>query len=105
MAATVELSLTLDLMGNSLKNLFVWKYFLNWNQILVKWALDDLRSELYPMTLPANQDGHHSQIQSNIGPYGKFIIKFSPLNLLAQLKPNFENCLSVTVSEYPKNAN
>ena len=60
MAATVQLNLTLDPMGNSLKNLFVWNYFLNLNQTLVEWSLGGPLSELYPMTPPANQDGRHS---------------------------------------------
>ena len=46
-------------------------------------------SELYPMTLPANQDGRHSRTLFNIGPYGKFIKKSSHLELVAQLEPNF----------------
>jgi len=48
-------------MGNSLKNLLVWNYFLNWNQTLVEWSLGWSLSELYPMTPPANQDGCHSR--------------------------------------------
>ena len=39
MAATAELSLTLDPMGNSLKNLLFWKFMLNLNQTLVEWSL------------------------------------------------------------------
>ena len=41
------------------------------------------------MTPPANQDGRHSQTLFNIGPYRKFILKSSRLELLAQLEPNF----------------
>ena len=59
MAATAELSLRLDPMGHPLKNILVWIYLLHWNQTLVKWSLGGPLSELYPMTLPANQDGRH----------------------------------------------
>ena len=60
MAATAKLSLTLDTMGNSLKNLLVWNYLLIINQTLLKWSLGGPITELHMMTLPANQDGHHS---------------------------------------------
>ena len=89
MAATAELSLTLDPMGNSLKNLLVWNYLLNLNQTLLKWSLDGPLSELYPMTQPANQDGRHSRTLFNIGRYGKFVKNSSRLELLAQCEPDF----------------
>ena len=38
MAATAELTLTWDHMGNSLKNLLVWNCWANWNQTLVVWS-------------------------------------------------------------------
>jgi len=60
MAATAELSLTLDPMGNLLKKIFIWNCLLNWNQTFLKWSLGEPLSELYPMTRPANQDGRHS---------------------------------------------
>ena len=89
MAVTAKLCLTLDPMGNSLKNLLVWNYLFNLKQTLLKWSLGGPLSELYPMTSPANQDGRHSRTKFNIGPYGKFIKKSSGLELLAQLEPNF----------------
>ena len=89
MAATAALSLTLDPIGNSFKNLLVWNYLLNLNQTLLKRSLGGPLTELYQMTLPANQDGRHSQTLFNIGPYGKFNRKSSHLELLAQLEPNF----------------
>ena len=60
MAATAELSLTLDPMGNSLKNLLVWNYLINLNQTLMEWSLGDPLSELYLMTPLTNQDGRLS---------------------------------------------
>ena len=91
MAATAKLSLTLltlDPMENSLKNLLVWNYLLNLNQTLLKLSLGGPLTELYPMTLPANQDGRHSRTLFNIGPYGKFVKKSSCLELLAQFEPD-----------------
>ena len=88
MAATAELSLTLDPMGNSLKILLVWKYLLNCNKTLLKLSLNGLLSELYPLTPPAKQDGHHGRTKFNIGPYGKFIKTSSRLELLVQFEPN-----------------
>ena len=89
MAATAELSLTLDPMGKSLKNLLVWNYSLNWNQTFLKWFLGGSITELYPMTLAANQGGGHSRTLFNIRPYGKFIRKSSHPELVAQLELNF----------------
>ena len=90
MAAIAELSLILDPMGNSLKNLLIWNYLLNLNQTLLKWSLDGPLTELYKKkNLRTNQDGRHSQTLFNIGPYGKFIKKSSCLELLVQLEPNF----------------
>ena len=83
MAATAELSLTLDPIGNSFKNLLVWNYLLNWNKTLLKMSYNGLLSELYPMTPSTNQDGRHGR------PYGKFIKTSSRLELLAQLEQNF----------------
>ena len=71
MAATAELGLTLDPMGNSLKNLLIWNYSLSWNQTLVKWSLGEPLSVLYWMTPPVNQDGRHSLTYFNIVPYVK----------------------------------
>ena len=48
--------------------------------------LGDLLSEFYLITPPANQDCHLNPINSNIGPYGKFIKKCSCLELPAQLE-------------------
>ena len=56
---------------------------------MVKLSLDFSLSELYPMTLPTEQDGRHSGTEFNIGPYGKFIKKSFRLELLAQLEANF----------------
>ena len=81
--------LILDPMVNSLKKILVWEHSLNRNKTLMKWSLGGPLSELYPMTPPANQDGRRSRTQVNIGPYGKFILKSSCLDLLAQLEPNF----------------
>ena len=88
MAATAELSLTLDPVGNSLKNLLVSNYLFNLNQTLLKWSLVGPLSELYLMTPPVNQDGRHSRTLFNIGPYGKFVKKSSWLELLAQFEPD-----------------
>ena len=76
-------------MGNSMKNLLVWNYLLKWNQTLVEWSLGDPLSELFPMTLPANQNGGLSRTKFNIGPYGKFNEKSSCLELLAEKELNF----------------
>ena len=81
MAATAELSLTLDPMGNSLKNLLVWNYLLNWNETLLKLSYNGLLLEFYLMTPSANQDGRHSRTKFKIGPYVKFIKKSSGLEL------------------------
>ena len=77
-------------MENSLKNLLVWNYLLNLNQTLLKWSLGGPLTELYPMTLPSNQDGRKSRTLFNIGPYGKLIRKSTRLELVAQLELNFE---------------
>ena len=82
MAATAELSLTLDPMENSLKNLLVWNFLLNWNKTSVEWFLGGPLSELYPMTPPAYQDNRHSWSYFNEEPNGKFIDNFLVCNYL-----------------------
>ena len=64
MAATAELSLTLNPMGNSLKNFFGLEVFVHlipkFNEMVTIDGPLSLR-ELCPMTQPANQDGCHSR--------------------------------------------
>ena len=57
MAPTAELSLTQDPMGNSHKNLLVWKQLLNWNQTLIKQSLDGPLPKLCLVVPPSDQDG------------------------------------------------
>ena len=61
---------------------FSVRFFVNQTQAH---PTESLVSEIYPMTLPANQDGHHSQ--TYIGSYGKLFQKSSCLKQLDQ----FEN--------------
>ena len=71
MAATAELSLTLDPMGNSLRNLLVWNYLLNLNQTLLKWSLGGPLSELYPMTLrPPTKMAATAELSLTLDPMG-----------------------------------
>ena len=57
MAPTAKLSLTLEPMGNSHKNLLVWNQLLNWNQTLIKQSLDGPLPKLYLVVQPSDQDG------------------------------------------------
>ena len=54
------------------------------------WSLGGPLSELYPQTLPANQDCRISRLSFNLGPYGKIFKKSSPLKLPSQLGPKFD---------------
>ena len=44
---TDKLSITLDPMWNSWKNLFIWNCWLNWNHNWIKWSLDGIHSVIY----------------------------------------------------------
>ena len=57
MAPTAELSLTQEPMGNSHKNLLVWKQLLNWNQTLIKQSLNGPFPKLCLVVPPSDQDG------------------------------------------------
>ena len=85
-------------MVNSLTDFLVWNYLCNWKQTLVDWSLGWFLSELYPITPPANQDGCHIRPSFNIEPYGKFIDKFSHLELHAHLETNFNGMVTRMVS-------
>ena len=47
--------------------------------------------------MPANQDGSHSRSYFNIEPYGKFIDKYSHLEILAHLETNFSGMVTTMV--------
>jgi hypothetical protein len=61
MAATAELNLTWDPMGNSHKNRLVWNQLLNKNKILMKYSLDGSLPKMCPAVRPFDQDGSHSR--------------------------------------------
>jgi hypothetical protein len=50
-----ENSLTLDLMGNTFKDLLRRNYWVNWNQTWSQYSLDDPLSKLHPAGLGPNQ--------------------------------------------------
>ena len=64
----------------------------------MKWSLDGSLIELCLMTTPANQDGCNSQSWFNIEPYGKFMDKFSRLELLAHLETEFSGMVTRIIS-------
>ena len=84
MVPTAELSLTLDPMGNSHKNLLLRNHWANCNQTLLKLSLGGLLPKLYPEFQTSDQDGCHSRTWLNIGPYGKFPYQSSCLKRFAQ---------------------
>jgi hypothetical protein len=43
------------------KNLFLWNYWANLNQALLKWFLDDPLPKLCPVITTSNQDGRQAQ--------------------------------------------
>jgi hypothetical protein len=57
MAPTPELSLTLNSMGNSHKNLLFRNHLVNSNQTLVEWSLESPLPKLCPVIPTFNQDG------------------------------------------------
>ena len=60
-APTAELSLSLDPMGNSHKNLLLRNHWVNCNQTLVEWSLNGPLPKLCLAFQTSDQDGHHSQ--------------------------------------------
>jgi hypothetical protein len=62
MAPKAELSLTLEPMGNSHKNVFVWNQLLNWNQTLMEYSLDGPLPKLCPAVALSRQDGRNSAV-------------------------------------------
>ena len=85
MATTAELSLTEDLMGNSHTNL-LRNHWVNCNQTLVEWSLDDPLPKLCPVIPISNQDGRQAKNRKKGGWNFK---KSSPQKLLSQSQPNF----------------
>jgi hypothetical protein len=57
MAPTTELSLTLNSMGISHKNLLFINHWVNSNQTLVEWSLESPLPNLCPVIPTFNQDG------------------------------------------------
>ena len=70
MAPTAELSLTQEPMGNSHKNLLVWKQLLNWNQTLIKQSLDGPLPKLCLVAPPSDQDGCTAELSLAQDPMG-----------------------------------
>ena len=56
MPPTAELSLTENSMGNSHKNLLFRNHWVNCNQTLVEWSLDDPLPKMCPVIPTSNQD-------------------------------------------------
>jgi hypothetical protein len=86
MAPTAELSLTLNSMGNSHKNLLFRNHWVNCNQTLVEWSLDSPLPKLCPVIPTFNQDGCQARNRKKGDEIKK---KCSPLKLLSQSQPNF----------------
>jgi hypothetical protein len=61
MAPTVELSLTLHPIGNSHKNLLFRNHWVNSNQTLVEWSLDNPLPKLCLVIPTFNQDGRQAR--------------------------------------------
>ena len=70
MAPTAELSLTLNPMGNSHKNILVWKQLLNWNQTLIKQSLDGPFPKLCLVVPSSDQDGCTAELSLTQDPMG-----------------------------------
>jgi hypothetical protein len=84
MAPTAELSLTLNSMGNSHKNLLFRNHWVNSNQTLVEWSLESPLPTC-PVIPTFNQDG--CQTRNRKG--GDEIKNKCSLKLLSQSQPNF----------------
>jgi hypothetical protein len=72
-------------MGNSHKNLLFRNHWVNCNQTLVEWSLDDPLPKMCPVIPTSNQDVCEAKNRKR----GDEIKKKSSLKLLSQSQPNF----------------
>jgi hypothetical protein len=70
MTPTAELSITLDPMGNTYKNLLLRNHWANCNQTLVEWSLGGPFPKLCPVILTFNQDGHQAKSRKRGDDFG-----------------------------------